>query len=92
MQLPTIERDYLNCCLRAKITNKLQVYKFNFKEIKFIFADGSICTMDEDFSRNYYEESLYRFEDMETENALEIIEIWEDLAEDMWQPQFIKNW
>lgn len=91
MNLPTVKRDYLCCDLRSKITDKLQVYSLNISQIELVHK-GFIYIMDEDFSRNFYEESLYRFWDCETESFLEVLETWEQLTEDMQVAGHIKSY
>lgn len=90
MKLHTVKRDYLCCDLRSRITDKLQVLTFDINKIELVFK-GSVYIMDQDFSRNFYEECLFRFWDLETESFLEVIELWEELAEDMFRFSSVKN-
>lgn len=82
MNLPIVKRDYLLCDLRSKVTDKFQVYIFDINRILLVHK-SSVYVMDSWFSQNFYEECLFRFQDMETENFSEVLELWEELAEDM---------
>lgn len=78
------QRDYVQCCLRAKLSGKMQILNLNPDALEIVFMDGSIATMDLEFSQGFYTKAQKIIQERGGINLLKIYDLLSNLAEEMW--------
>lgn len=85
------QRDYVQCCLKAKLLGKIQVYRLDPMALDLVFADGTIATMDLEFSQGFYSKSQPILEKWGGKNLFKVYNLLSDLAEEMWKTGLDSN-
>lgn len=79
------QRDYVQCCLKAKLLGKTQIFNLNPDALEIVFVDGSIATMDLEFSQCFYSKSQKIIQKWGGKSILKTYDLLSDLAEEMWK-------